>query len=611
VRDELREYYEHELTFLRRMGGEFAEKHPGIASRLLLEPNQCADPHVERMIEAFAFLAARVHLKVDDEFPEITEALLGILYPHYIRPIPSMTVVQFQPDPQQGKLTTGLPIPQGTVLYSRRVDDLQCKFRTCYDTTLWPVSVLEAEWVTPDRLEPPVKAADSVAALRVVLECHPEVSFNKLEMRSLQFYLDGESNLVHTLYELLCNNCARILARDATAKSKRPPIVLSRDALRPVGFAEEEAVLPYPRRSFIGYRLLQEYFTFPQKFFFLELKGFEQLSAAGFTDKAELVFLISRFEREDREVGVSAKTLRLGCVPVINLFSKTAEPILLDQTRSEYPVIPDVRRRHAMEIFSVDRVSCANPQSREVTYFKPLFSSPHAPAREKQQSFWHTTRRPSGRKDDEGTEVYLSLVDLSLRPVRPDSDSVTAHCTCTNRDLASRLPIPSGSESGDFEVERISSVKRIVALRKLTPTLRPPVGRGALWHLISHLSLNYLSLVDEGKDALQEILRLYNFSDSPHLEKQISGISDLKSKRHFARVISENGISFVRGTRVEMALDEDQFAGAGVYLFATVLEHFLGLYASMNSFSKLVVSTQQRKETLQEWPPRAGQSILM
>jgi len=361
----------------------------------------------------------------------------------------------------------------------------------------------------------------------------------------------------------------------------------------------------------IGYRLLQEYFTFPQKFFFLELKGFEQLSAAGFTDKAELVFLISRFEREDREVGVSAKTLRLGCVPVINLFSKTAEPILLDQTRSEYPVIPDVRRRHAMEIFSVDRVSCANPQSREVTYFKPLFSSPHAPAREKQQSFWHTTRRPSGRKDDEGTEVYLSLVDLSLRPVRPDSDSVTAHCTCTNRDLASRLPIPSGSESGDFEVERISSVKRIVALRKLTPTLRPPVGRGALWHLISHLSLNYLSLVDEGKDALQEILRLYNFSDSPHLEKQISGISDLKSKRHFARVISENGISFVRGTRVEMALDEDQFAGAGVYLFATVLEHFLGLYASMNSFSKLVVSTQQRKETLQEWPPRAGQSILM
>ncbi len=612
MRDEMLAYYERELTFLRQMGTEFAEKYPKIASRLLLEPDKCEDPHVERMLEGFAFLAARVHLKIDDEFPEITQALLSILYPHYIRPIPSMSVVEFHLDPEQGKLTTGLTIPRGSVLYSRPVEGVPCKFRTCYETTLWPVKVSEAQWCTPDRLQPPLKAPEAVAALRVELSCLPDVSFDKLEARSLQFYLNGESNLVHTLYELLCNNCAQILIREAIPKSRKPPLVLSRDALRPVGFAEDEAMLPYPRRSFIAYRLLQEYFTFPEKFFFLELNGLEQLSGAGLKDKAEIVFLISSFERNDRqqmlELGVSTKTLRLGCSPVINLFPQTAEPILLDQTRSEYPVIPDVRRRYATEIFSVDEVLSTSPQSHEVTYFEPFYSYRHASVQDKKQTFWHTTRRPSSRKGDEGSEVYLSLTDLSARAVRPDVDTITVRCTCTNRDLPSRLPF--GNESGDFELEGTSSVKRIVA-QKPTPALRPPVGKGALWRLISHLSLNYLSLVEEGKEALQEILKLYNFSDSPYLERQIAGITDLKSRRHFARVMSEHGISFARGTRVEIDFDEEQFVGGGVYLFASVLEHFLGLYASLNSFSQLVATTRQRKEVLQEWPPRAGQAILM
>ncbi len=613
MRDDLLAYYERELTFLRQMGAEFAERYPKIASRLLLEPDRCEDPHVERMIEAFAFLAARVHLKVDDEFPEITEALLSILYPHYIRPVPSMSVVEFHLDPEQGKLTTGLTIPRGSVLYSRPVEGVPCKFRTCYDTTLWPLSVSEVQWGTPDRLQPPLKAPDAVAVLRVELRCLPDVTFAKLATRSLRFYLNGESNLVHTLYEVLCNNCTQILVREPAADAKKQPRVLPPDALRPVGFSEDEAILPYPRRSFIGYRLLQEYFSFPEKFFFLELDGLEQLSAGGFKERAEVIFLISSFERSDRhqtlELGVSAKTFRLGCSPIINLFPQTAEPILLDQTRSEYPIIPDVRRRYATEIFSVDEVLSSNPQSHDVIYFEPFYSYRHASIREKNQTFWHATRRPSGRRNDEGTEVYLSLVDLSSRPVRPEVETITVRCICTNRDLPARLPF--GSEGGDFELEGISSIKRIVALKRPTPAMRLPAGKSALWRLISHLSLNYLSLVEEGKEALQEILQLYNFAGSVHLEKQITGITSVKSRRHFARVISEYGISFARGTRIEIDFDEDQFVGGGVYLFASVLEHFLGLYASMNSFSQLVATTRQRKEVLQEWPPRAGQAILM
>jgi type VI secretion system protein ImpG len=613
VRDDLLEYYERELTFLRQMGAEFSEKYPKIASRLLLEPDRCEDPHVERIIEAFAFLAARVHLKIDDEFPEITEALLGILYPHYIRPIPSMSVVEFHLDPEQGKLSTGVKIPRGSVLYSKPVDGVPCRFRTCYETTLWPVTVADAQWRTPDRLEPAIKAPEAVAALRLELRCLPDVQFGKLEMPSLRLYLSGESNLVHTLYELLCNNCCtEILVRDPS-NQRLQPLRLPSDSVRPVGFADDEGMLPYPLRSFTGYRLLQEYFAFPEKFFFLELGNLDQLGPAGFKDRAEFIFLISPFERNDRqqmlELGVSAKALRAGCSPVINLFPQTAEPILLEHLRHEYPIVPDVRRRHALEVFSVDDVVSANPQSEVVTRYDPFYSYRHTAKREKKQTFWHTARRASGKRNDEGTDVYISLVDLDGRPSRLDVNTLTVRCTCTNRDLPSRLPF--GSENGDFELEGMPSIKRILTLKKPTPTLRPPIGKSALWRLISQLSLNYLSLVSEGRDALQEILRLYNFTDSVYLQKQIQGIARLESRKHFARVVSDNGISFARGTRVEMEFDEEQFVGGGVYLFASVLEHFLGLYVSMNSFSQLVARTSQRKEVLSEWPPRAGRSILI
>jgi type VI secretion system protein ImpG len=612
MRDDLLEYYESELSFLRQMGAEFAEKHPKIAARLQLEATRCDDPHVERLLEGFALLAARIHLKIDDEFPQITSGLLNVLYPHFLRPIPSMTVAEFHLDPEQGKLTTGLRIPRDSILYSRPVEGVPCKFRTCYDVTLWPFEVADAKWLTPDKLNPPLRAPEAVAALRLELRCLSDVSFDKLQIQSLRFFLHGEGELAHTLYELLCNNCTQIVLREP-GNSKRPPVMLPVNSLRAMGFSEEESMLPYSRRSFVGYRLLQEYFSLPEKFFFFELQGLDRLAKAGMGARAEIIFLIAPFELSQRqqrlEVGVNAKTIRLGCSPVINLFPQTAEPILLTQRRSEYPVVPDARRRNATEIFSVDEVLSSNPQTQEISYYEPFYSYRHRTLKEKSQVFWYTSRRPSGRKGDEGSEVYLYLVNLSSRASLPDAETLTVRCTCTNRDILARLPF--GSESGDFEVEGVGSIKRTVALRKPTPTLRPPMGRGALWRLISHLALNYLSIVEEGKEAFQELFRLYNFSDAVSLEKQITGIVSLDSRRHFARVISENGISFARGTRVQMEFDEEEFVGGGVFLFAAVIERFLALYASLNSFSQLVVKTRQRREVMKEWPPRAGQAILM
>jgi type VI secretion system protein ImpG len=613
MREELLTYYEQELTFLRRMGAEFARKYPKIASRLLLEPERCEDPHVERLLEGFALLAARVHLKVDDDFPEITNALLATVYPHFLRPIPSMSIVELALDPEQGKSSTGVPVPRGSVLHSREVDGVPCKFRTAYDVTLWPLNVVEAQWSTPDRLSPPLRIADTVGVVRLVLQCNPEVTFDKLRLNSLRFYLNGETNLAHSLYELLCNNCAQIMVRDLSQKPVRTPLLLNSASLVPVGFNENESILPYSRRSFHGYQLLQEYFLFPEKFFFLDLNGLDQLAAAGFKDRVEILFLMSRFERQDRaqllEVGLSPSTFRLGCTPIVNLFTQLAEPILLEKKHYEYPVVPDVRRQHVTEVFSVEEVQALRSESQEIERYEPFYAYRDNSSREKSRVYWHTTRRSAGFRSDDRTELYIWFADQHGNSTQADADVLNVRCVCTNYTLPSRLPF--GNPAGDFQLEGASAIRKIVCLRKPTDTVRPPAGQDAFWRLTSHLSLNYLSLVNEGKDALKQILQTYNFSDSIYVQNQIAGITNLSSKRHFARLISEGGVTTARGMRVEMQLDEEQFVGGGVYLFASILERFFGLYVSMNSFTQLVTSTLQRKEVLREWPPRAGESILI
>lgn len=611
MRDELLEHYENELIFLRKMGAEFAEKYPSVASHLLLGPNGSEDPHVERLVEAFAFLAARIHLKIDDDFPEITESMLNVIYPHFLRPIPSMSVVEFAVDAEGGKLTNSLQIPRGTLLYSRPVDRVKCKFRLAYDTQVSPLRIAAARWRSPERLDPPLKATEAVAACSIQLECFQDVLFKTLDLKSLRLYLNGESNLIHTLYELLFNNCIRVLLR-VPGDHRQRLVELPPNSLRRVGFSEEEALLPFPRRSFTGYRLLQEYFAFPEKFFFADLFNLEALGSDLFTGRVEIIFLISPFERADRnqllELSVSERTFRLGCSPVVNLFPQSAEPILLENTKFEYSLIPDVRRRNAFEVFSVDEVRAASTDRREIKQYEPFYSSHHGRSA-RNQTFWNATRHPSNQQEDAGTEMFISLVDTSGQAAKTGSETLTVHCTCSNRDLPARLPF--GNEAGDFDLEEGSVVKRIIALRKPTDTIRPPMRKGIQWRLISHLSLNYLSLVEDGRGALQELLRLYNFTDSRTLERQISGITGLRSRRHFARVVSEHGISFARGLRIDMEFDEEYYVGNGVFLFASILEYFFGLYSSLNSFSQLSVRTRQRKEVLCQWQPRAGQKILL
>ena len=374
MRDELLLYYERELSFLREMGAEFAEKYPKIASRLQIDPvNEAADPHVERLLQAFALLAGRVHLKLDDDFPEITEAILGIVYPHLIRPIPSMAIVEFEVDLERGKLTTGLPIPRDTVLYSRPVDGVPCKFRTCSDITLWPMTVSAAEWRTPDRLRPSLKASEPFV-IRVAITSNPDAPLPKLEIGSLRFHLTGENSLVHALYEQLCSKLTRIVVRDPgnpqASGHHASGFVPAAGGIRGKrGDAALSAPLVPRIPDLAG--VLHASRQVP----LLDLTGplgedgkprpLGEVFESGFTNQAEFVFLFSSVVDEDRrerlEIGVSPKVFRLGCVPIINLFPQTAEPILFDQHKYEYPVRPDIRRPMAVEVFSVDQVSTIDP----------------------------------------------------------------------------------------------------------------------------------------------------------------------------------------------------------------------------------------------------------
>lgn len=607
MKDTLLTYYRDELSYLRKIGAEFKEKYPKIADRLLLDENESKDPHVERLLEGFAFLAARVHKKIDDDFPEITDALLNVVYPHYLRPIPSLAIVEFELDPLQSKLETGFEVPRGSNLTTRAAQGISCRFRTCYDTVLWPFSISAAEWRTPERLDPPVRSGGAAAVIRIELACNPDASFSALSLDTLRFYLNGAQDLPATVYELLLNNCTQILLRDPK-DHRRAPVMLPPSHLRAAGFAGDESLLPYPRRSFDGYRLIEEYFAFPEKFLFVEIADLRPVLKT-FDSSVELLFFLAPFEREERwqmlEAGVNARLFRPNAVPVANLFQQVSEPILLSQTRSEYRIVPDARRQRGMDVFSVDSVVSASPGSAEVIGYDPVYSFRHFD-RGKDRTFWYATRRLSPWRPDGGADMYLALVDLSGRPSIPDVDSVTCRLTCTNRDLPSRLPLTH--DGRDFELEGGGPVTGITALIRPTKPRPAPQGDAAFWRLISHLSLNHLSLVSEGKEALQEILRLYDSGGTFH---QAEGIRSIASSPGFARVMSDYGISFARGTQVEMELDEERFVGSGVFLFSQVLERFFAMYASLNSFTQLTVRTPQRKEVLRRWPPRSGRKMLV
>lgn len=596
--DEFLSYFERELCFVREMGREFAKKYPKVAGRLLLEPDKCEDPHTERLIESFAFICARMHRKLDDDLPEITQSLLNVLYPHYTSPVPSMSVVQFAPllknIPESGYL-----IEKGTPIYSKPVDGEPCRFATAYPVMLRPLEVVRASLGEPPRL---VRNAQQAICIR--LKLHIRGALSRFPGERIRFYLNGPRQQIFHLYELLLNNVCHVEC--ASVGTGVPACIpLACDSIRPAGFSDEDLLLPFPSESFPGYRLLQEYFAFPEKFLFLDIDGLASLDKGDFGETIDLFIYLDKHPKSS--LLLTRDTFCLHATPVINVFSKIAEPIRIEHRKSEYRVSPDLRRMDATEILSISSVAATvNASPVETKEYQPLYSVSHhdhgnlaigGPC-------WHMQRRPSGRSGDRGTDVYISFSDLNHAPVHPPEETVTVRVVCSNRDLPARLPF--GDPAGDFETEKAAPVEAIRCLVKPTAVLRPTLGGALQWRLISHLSLNHLSLV-EGGEALKEMLTLYDFEASPATRQQISGIASINT-RHVTRRI---GQGFVRGVEVTIEFDEDRFVGSGMYLFASVLERFLGQYVSLNSFVQLVARSIQRNEPVKKWLPRNGERVLL
>jgi type VI secretion system protein ImpG len=617
MRDKFESLYERELFAIRQLAGEFARERPKIADRLLIaqDTGESIDPHVERLIQAFAFLTARVRLKIEDEFPELTDALLGVLYPHYLAPIPSMGIAEFAIDPQRGPSEAGYLLPRHTSLSSRPVGGVRCRFRTAYPVQLWPLTIPAARYVTapfPAEFGLPRSLRDQVSALAISLRTRSELPFAALQAngaKSLRFHLAGDGRTVGQLYELIFNHAAKVVLH--APATGRQAVLSPEAALSVVGFDREEGLLPYPPQSFQGYRLLTEYFAFPRKFHFVDVHGFDAGALAEAGDRVEL-FILFRDLPDPGLDGlasrVRADSFRLGCTPVVNLFNQVADPIRLTHEKSEYRVVPDVRAPDAHEVYSIESVEGTDLTSERVVRYEPYYACRHGAAPEAQPAYWHARRERSPRAGDSGTDVYISLVDLAFEPIRAGNEVLTLHTTCTNRNIPTELRA-AGAEAWGLQVDgQAPVISPIMLVVPPTASTRPP-GDEARWRLISHLSLNHLSITSglDGADALREMLKLYDLTGSAVTARQIAGLTDVTSRRTTARVAQGLASAFCRGVEIDVAFDPQQYTGTGVFLFATVLERFLPLYASINSFTRLVARYRGAAQPFRRWPCRVGE----
>lgn len=620
----LLKYYNHELQHIREMAGEFALEYPKIANRLGLDGFECADPYVERLLEGFAYLSARVQLKVDAEFPRFTQHLLEIVYPHYLAPTPSMAVVQLQPDLMEGSLNEGFLIPRATPLRSQigKGEQTACEYRTAHDITLWPLELIEAEYLsgigavvnTGAPSLPGLKAG-----IRLRLKTTAGLTFNQLKLNNLPLYLRGVGELPMQIYEQLLANSLGVVIQP----TKRPIAwqhVIKQSAVIPFGFIQDEALLPYTPRSFQGYRLLQEYFAFPERYMFVELTQLQVALKQSSEDEVDIIILLNRSNpRLINEIDVSR--FALFCTPTVNVFPKRADRIHLTNQTNEYHIVPDRTRPLDYEVYQIQEVTGFGSTSDDQQTFLPFYQASSDLSHKQQRAYYSIMRLPrvisskqklqGPRSSYVGNEVYISIVDSNEAPFKSDLRQLGLETLCTNRDLPLQLPIGIGKT--DFTIQTGAPVESIRCLSGPTKPRPSNAYKDTAWKLINHLSLNYLSIINnnekEGATALRSLLSLYGDNSDSSFRKQIEGVLFIRSKPIVRRINTAGPIVFGRGLEITITVDEAAFEGSGVYLLGMVLEQFFAHYVSLNSFTETVLTTIDRGEIMR-WPTRLGQRHL-
>jgi type VI secretion system protein ImpG len=576
------EYYQDELLFLREMGKEFSESHPMLA-HLLLEAG--SDPDVERLLEGFAFLTGRIRQKLDDELPELTHTMMGMVCPHYLRPVPAMSIVEFEP---QRTLRGKYLIPKNkTEVESVPVGNTRCRFRTCYDVELLPIS-----------LEDMVIEGQQ---LRLTLKILNGVQFSTLGLDKIRLNIHGDPTIQYELYNMLCRNVQRVAIRSSTGSGQE--VILDKTNVKPVGFGESEGVLPYPTNSFLGYRIIQEYFAFPDKFMFIDVTGLENANRLDIQDTFEIIFQLIR--RPNENLRVNKDNIHLNCTPVINIFSRNSEPIRVDNERTEYRIRPEGPNSNHYEVYSVDRVFGLIAGTAQQYEYNGFYSFTHGLS--DRGSIFYQTRLRDSVTTESTSETYISFINADQSVAVPTTEIISAELTCVNRLLTEQLRL------GDIKIPTSNSpeVARFRSITNITPTIYTQLGGSLHWKLISHLTLNRLSITS--KEALQGVLALYNFQSfsdrgtASENERRINSVSNIQGiqKDRLYRGTP------IRGMEIQIEMQENYFINDGdMYLFCSMLNEFLALYSTMNSFIQLTVKGASRGEA-QTWPMRIGKQALL
>jgi type VI secretion system protein ImpG len=613
------EYFEVELTHVRRMAEEFKSIHPKVAERLQLGLDP-PDPYVQQLLDGFAYLAARVQLKLDAEFPRFIEALLQTIYPHYLAPIPAMAIVEFEPQFNNGDLAAGPVVARGTHLTSKWLpgpsqDSVRCTYATGHDLQILPIRLAEARYYSQDRDLSEidnrwVRETGAKAAIRLRLEATAGLTFREIAADKLVIYLPSRGNLTGILYEqILAHSCAVVAqsaAKPLTTYSRKQPA-----PVRGMGFEDSEALLPVGAQGFSGYRILQEYFAFPNRFFFIEAAGLGEAFQKCSKTELDLIFCLNEDDHrlEDR---LQADCFALHCVPAVNLFEKDNIIVDLKDEREEHAVVPDRIKTLEYEVYSVKRVvgrpKGANKPDEKFEFQPFYFSS----VKEADPAGFFTTRRlPRKLTELEirhspvseylGSDVFLSLSGEALQSSLRHLSSFNVTALCTNRHLSMRHP----EIQFDPSVAPVTSVKTVAK----APPRPPHVADKLVWRVVSHVALNYRSLLSPdgqaGAAALRELLRLYVADEREADMAQIRALKKAVATPVFRRVEELGPIAYARGLLVSLEVDETPFKDSGVFLLGAVLDRFFARYVTLNSFVQTELSTAQGRKVFQ-WPISKG-----